>query len=477
MCVCDGALKEVTTLKMTEPSAFFYTFPWLHWQRYKPNAIALNNEGQCITWQKLSEDINCACHSIRFSKNKALYQNNTFAMKGDTCYKTLVIMLAAWQLGKSTLLINPDFSEKYCQKLIENIGVNYFSDQDIDKTATRNVFSSKMPSFYAKYDPFLPLTITLTSGSSGFPKAIVHNAKQHIASAVGLFSAMAFEETDVWLLSLPLYHISGLAIIWRWLVKGASLKIAKTKGEYLLSALKDVTHASLVPSQLYMLLKHPLPNRFNSVLLGGAQIPLSLSQQAEEKGIKAWCGYGMTEMASTITVKRANCVFSVGQVLPYRKIKITSNGEILVRGETRALGQYSAGKIKPFKTVWFETKDKGYWLFESKELVITGRLDNVFQSGGENVQPEIIEKILSEYKGVKQIFIFPMPDKRWGNVPIAVLDGEIDETKFLAWGKKKLVNYLQPKAVFLMPNKFKLNGIKVSRVKLAQWVKQHWTFS
>ncbi len=52
-------------------------------------------------------------------------------------------------------------------------------------------------------------SMTLTSGSTGLPKAAVHHASAHLASAAGVLALMPFAAEDDWLLSLPLFHVSG----------------------------------------------------------------------------------------------------------------------------------------------------------------------------------------------------------------------------------------------------------------------------
>ncbi|WP_142911283.1 AMP-binding protein, partial [Klebsiella pneumoniae] len=67
------------------------------------------------------------------------------------------------------------------------------------------------------------VSMTLTSGSTGLPKAAVHSASAHLASAAGVLALMPFAAEDDWLLSLPLFHVSGQGIIWRWLLAGARM--------------------------------------------------------------------------------------------------------------------------------------------------------------------------------------------------------------------------------------------------------------
>jgi O-succinylbenzoic acid--CoA ligase len=93
--------------------------------------------------------------------------------------------------------------------------------------------------------------MTLTSGSTGLPKAAVHTCAP-ILPARGVLALMPYGEEDDWLLSLPLFHVSGQGILWRWLLAGARLTVREKQP--LEQALRGCTHASLVPTQLWRLL-------------------------------------------------------------------------------------------------------------------------------------------------------------------------------------------------------------------------------
>ncbi|USH03322.1 o-succinylbenzoate--CoA ligase [Grimontia kaedaensis] len=434
----------------------FDTWPWLYWGEVKPQHTALFLEGEAISWQRLVSDIGSM---PLLPKPKSRY----VAIHSQNDYQTLLVILAAWQQGVKTLLINTAFSPALQKDVLDNAGIEMIIDP-------RTVFPSteSQQSVVVPFDTQDILTLVLTSGSTGIPKAVTHNANAHMASASGLFSLMPFGESDCWLLSLPLFHVSGLAIIWRWLQRGAALKIADTKGDALCSALEGVTHVSLVPTQLQRLLQGEFPSLLTSVLLGGAVIPQALVDEAEAKGIGCWCGYGMTEMASTITAKRADGCFSVGRPLPYRELMLSSLGEIMVKGATLSSGYLIDGKLEPLSDGWFATKDKGEWLED--DLQILGRLDNMFICGGENVQPESIERVLSGFEGIEQLFILPMADPKWGQVPVALVTGNVNQSDFLAYAKSLLPSHQVPKAAYSIPKHLLDGGIKISHRALADWL-------
>ncbi len=148
---------------------------------------------------------------------------------------------------------------------------------------------------------------------------------------------MAFEQPNSWLLSLPLFHVSGQGIIWRWLFKGATLYVHEDKSDFFLSAQK-VSHLSLVPTQLQRYLNQLDSMVSQKCLLGGSMLPAELIAQAQQSGMTTFSGYGMTEMASTICAVE-NDLNSVGFPLKHRELKL-ENGEIWVKGKSLGLGYW-----------------------------------------------------------------------------------------------------------------------------------------
>ncbi|WGW01352.1 o-succinylbenzoate--CoA ligase [Vibrio sp. YMD68] len=311
-------------------------------------------------------------------------------------------------------------------------------------------------------------SIIFTSGSTGAPKAVAHSFAQHFASASGLLQEFDYGFGDTWLLSLPLYHVSGLAILYRWLSAGGCLKVGQ--GNLNLD-IKDVTHASLVSTQLSRLFEVKLPLTLTRVLLGGSHIPESLTAQCAKLHIDAWLGYGMTEAASTVTAKRVNTSSTAGRVIPNRKLKI-ENQRIFVGGDTLAAGYFLQGNITPIidNDGWFDTKDLGCW--ENNELRVIGRVDNQFISGGENIHCEQIEAELNRHPVVNQAFVVPVTDKEFGHRPVAMIDADILPSKIEmdVFLKERLEKFKWPVAYYLIPPELFASGIKVSRKELKRWL-------
>ena len=272
-----------------------------------------------------------------------------------------------------------------------------------------------------------PVTVVFTSGSAGSPKAALHTFGNHYYSALGSNANIALAPGDRWLHSLPLYHVGGLSILFRCLLAGAAVALPEP-GAPLGKAIADggPTHVSLVSTQLRRLLREADLERrgLKAILLGGGPIPVPLLDEATARGLPIHTSYGLTEMASQVTATPPGAsreeLRTSGRLLPHREISIREDGEILVRGETLFTG-YVEGKAvdRPQDAEgWFHTGDLGE-LRADGYLRLWGRKDNLFISGGENIQPEEIEEALCRLEGVEEAVVVPVPDAELGNRPVA----------------------------------------------------------
>ena len=239
----------------------------------------------------------------------------------------------------------------------------------------------------------------------------------------------------------------------------------------LADALSGCTHASLVPTQLWRLFNDRQPLSLKAVLLGGAAIPAALTEQAAARGIRTFCGYGLTEFASTVCAREANGGDDVGTPLPGREMRLVE-GEIWLRATSMAAGYWRDGALVPLVNAegWFATRDRGE--LHDGRLRVIGRLDNLFFSGGEGVQPEAVERVIAQHPAVNQVFIVPVDDAEFGQRPVAVVDGEaaLDLPALAVWAKDKLAGFQQPCRWLRLPETMKGSGIKVSRHQLGLWV-------
>ncbi|MBI2435415.1 MAG: o-succinylbenzoate--CoA ligase [Candidatus Hydrogenedentes bacterium] len=293
-----------------------------------------------------------------------------------------------------------------------------------------------------------PAAMVLTSGSTGEPKAAVHAFRGLRRSAEGCNARIPLRPRDRWLLTLPLHHVAGIGILFRAAVAGAAVWLPAPQQpleEAILAS--GATHVSLVATQLYRLLQSvegiKAAQSLKAILLGGGPAPLSLLARAHALGLHLYNSYGLTETASLVTATRPedpiDTWLTAGQPLRPGTVAVSADGEILVSGETLFLGY--AGGHSWTRTVdangFFATGDLGY--FDSAgNLCVTGRKDNMFISGGENIQPEEVERVLAAHPAIRQALVVPIADAEFGAVPVAFVQSSTEDVL----GEAELRGYL-----------------------------------
>ncbi|MCG9720266.1 o-succinylbenzoate--CoA ligase [Shewanella sp. Isolate7] len=427
---------------------------------------------------------------IRTGDKLACIDQNSLAL--------VILYWACIDLGAIFCPLNPRFPRAQIARLAERYGFNYFwageayqdllpepgltltldAEASLAETRANQAEVTKIEAI--RIDTVRPCNIILTSGSSGMPKAAVHSLNNHIASALGSTQKIPIHRGDNWLLSLPLFHIGGLAIVNRCALAGAALTLPASELS-LAEQLKatPLTHLSLVATQLVRLL-NDAPETLKglkALLLGGGAIDERLIERLVPMGIPAFTSYGMTEMSSQITTARANVQGSCGQPLPGRQLKIVDEA-IYVRGETLFLGYLSDkpphGITRPLdKDGWFCTQDRGR-LTPEGELLILGRTDNMFICGGENVQPEEIEAVLRCHPGIEEALVFGIVDEEFGLLPAAIIKGESPSPEALdEFLCQTIARFKRPRRYFTWPE-VEQTGLKLARKQVIQAVaEQH----
>lgn len=450
----------------------FTDWPWQHWAHARNRVTALVTSSGELNWRQLAVQVSALATGFR---QQGVRPGSGVVLKSKNSAEALLAYLALLQCGARLLPLNPQLPDAQVTPVLARLNLDFVLCLDSSPPSlplTALTLRAASGCAHHQWDEESLATLTLTSGSSGLPKAAAHTFAAHLACARGVVALMDFSASDRWLLSLPLYHVSGQGIIWRWLLTGATLKVAPHLP--LAQALTGCSFASLVPTQLWRLLhNHTLPAGLENVLLGGATIPAELTQRAEAAGIRCWCGYGMTEAASTIVAKRADGRHGVGQVLGAAQIRLVA-GEVWLRSPALACGYWQEGELLPLvdEQGWLHTRDAGAW--RDGELQLSGRLDNQFFSGGEGIQPEQIERILLSHSAVSQAWIVPVEDAEFGQRPVALLE-RADETSLESialWASDKLATFQQPVQWFDLPAGLSSGGIKLARRTLIHWVNQ-----
>jgi O-succinylbenzoic acid--CoA ligase len=245
--------------------------------------------------------------------------------------------------------------------------------------------------------------VVATSGTTGDPKAAVLTHDAVAASAQATSRRLAVDPaTDRWLACLPLAHVGGLSVVSRALVTGTPLTVhdgfdaAAVEG----AARGGCTLVSLVPTALGRI-DHGL---FRTVVLGGSAMPPDLPANVVTT-------YGMTETGSGVVYG--------GVPLDGVEVRVV-DGEVHLRAPM-LLRAYRDGSVPISPDGWFPTGDAGEWDAGAGRLRVVGRLGDLIITGGENVWPTVVERVLERLPAVREVAVVGRPDPEWGQRVVAVV--------------------------------------------------------
>ena len=240
--------------------------------------------------------------------------------------------------------------------------------------------------------------VVVTSGTSGDPKAVVLTHDAVDASARATSRRLGVEPaSDHWLACLPLAHVGGLSVVTRAILTGTALTLherfdpaeveAATRGP------DRCTLTSLVPTML----RRIDPAGFRAVVLGGSAMPPDLPANAVAT-------YGMTETGSGV----------VYDGVPLDGVEVRVIRDQIELRCPMLLRCYRDGSDPRDADGWFPTGDAGAWDAAAGRLQVFGRRDDVIVTGGENVWPVAVERVLATHTGVREVAVVGRPDPEWG---------------------------------------------------------------
>ena len=485
---------------MTPPSPTDYITCPIHVNALeRPDDVAILSGDEQVTYRQLDEQVAAIVSNL---KNKGLKEGEIVALYLETSVEFVALIFALFRVKGVAAPINTKLPSEAIPDLLNQINCSVIigddklqlgrlsSEYTLHNVAVfgreRNISGDLAQ---VQLDASQRATIIFSSGSTGLPKAVLHSFANHFYSAIGSNQNIAIQPGDRWLLSLPLYHVAGIAILFRAFVAGAAVVIADKKQsiEHDLR-IEGVTHASLVSTQLQQVLHSiSLGKKFpelKAILVGGSAVRESIRREAFASGLPVFFSYGLSEMSSQVTTTSTHAtveeIHTSGTLLPFRSLQFASDGEILVKGKTLFLGYLEGEELnRPVdEKGWYPTGDLGK-LNEKKYLMVLGRKDNMFISGGENIYPEQIEKAIHLHPGVHRVMVVPVPDEKFGRRPVAFVDAEeVDAIReeMEAFLDDKLPRYMYPIFYIDWHNAPPRVGIKDSRreftAKAEQLIKQ-----
>jgi acyl-CoA synthetase (AMP-forming)/AMP-acid ligase II len=334
-------------------------------------------------------------------------------------------------------------------------------------------------------DPEQIAILLFTSGTTGAPKAAIIRHKHLVSYILGSVEFMGAAESDAALVSVPPYHIAGMAALCSSVYSGRRIVQLPSFSpeEWLrLARQEKVSNAFVVPTMLGRIAdtlgesgSADLPS-LRAVSYGGGKMPLPVIERAMRlfPGTDFTNAYGLTETSSTISVlgpddhRAAHAsedpavrrrLASVGRALPSVEIEIRDDlgrklgpgerGEIYVRGE-QVSGEYLGRGSNVLSDGFFPTRDAGS-MDEEGYLFLEGRADDVIVRGGENMSPGEIEDVLTLHDAVADAAVVGIPDEEWGEAVAAVVvlrqGKRASEEELRAWVKGRLRSSRTPQRI------------------------------
>jgi fatty-acyl-CoA synthase len=321
-----------------------------------------------------------------------------------------------------------------------------------------------------------PVLLVYTSGTTGRPKGAVLNQRALDCNAANALHMHAMTARDHVLTVLPLFHVGGLNIQTTPALKAGAMVTLHDRfdpGSFLAAVAADrPTLTVLVPATISAVLAHPAwagtdLSSLRAVATGSMAVPTGLIAAFHARGVPVIQIYGATETAPVAVYQRVrdayDSVGSMGRVGLNTEVRVVDAtgadvgpgvpGEVLVRGEHVASGYWNdpEATAKAFAGGWFRSGDIAEYdaggLFWFKD-----RIKNVIISGGENIYPAEVERVLYEMPGIRECQVIGRPDARWGMVPVAavVADAGVSREAVLQHFDGRLARFKHPRDVVFL---------------------------
>ncbi|QGZ93749.1 AMP-binding protein [Terricaulis silvestris] len=449
----------------TSPKSFAVDWPD-HYARTQPSKVALQNleTGETRTWKQLDAQTariaNVLQHELRLpvGARVAMLMNNDLrhyeiqfaCARTGLALAPLNLRLTCSELVSLCGDLRPDLlvADKTWLKLASEVALEasiprLVSLADLEQMAERSV-PTPAPHDLDGDAPFL---ILYTSGSTGKPKAAIitlngviwQGINQAQFGAIGDNAAHVFNP-------MPLFHAGGLNVFCNPALYFGGKVTTQARFDpdeavrFIGDPANGVTHIGL-PAVMYQMMADSPSfakadfSAFRKLLFAGSQLPDRLRETYAAKGVNFLIQYGGTETGPTITsldtsrldkVREGSCGQKVMNIhirlvdAAGRDVQRGEPGEVCVKGPAVIQRYLDRDPALDFVDGWFRTGDVAR---EDDEgfFYIVDRIKEMYKSGGENVYPAEVERVLMRHPGVADVAVVGVGDDKWGEVGLAVI--------------------------------------------------------
>ncbi|MEM9138239.1 MAG: AMP-binding protein [Pseudomonadota bacterium] len=309
------------------------------------------------------------------------------------------------------------------------------------------------------------MLLVYTSGTTGRPKGAVLTQSAVLANAVLSHDMHQMTRDDRVLTCLPMFHVGGLNIqTLPALLAGASVALMdRFEPSACLSLIERFrpTLTVQVPATMQALMELEVwdgtdLSSLRAIATGSTDVPLSIIDAVHTRGVPMIQIYGATETGPVVVYQRADEAIatagSIGRPGPGVSLRITADGadvapgdpgEIWLQSPTLARGYWRGRGDDAFVEGWFRTGDMARQ-GEDGFLWFTDRLKNVIISGGENIYPAELERILGATPGVEEAAVVGRADPKWGQVPVVVVAASLTRETILEAFTGRIARFKRP---------------------------------
>jgi fatty-acyl-CoA synthase len=462
--------------------------------RRTPDRVALQYGQDPITYAQLMRRIErtagwLATRGIKPGEVVALLMKNSPAF--------LELTFAISHLGAISLPINYRLAAEEVDYILNNAGARLVLcdeefaagrtdlpamlcvDAAAQRDSTRLAPAEQPPPVMYPARPEDLFRLMYTSGTTDRPKGVVHSYSNFYWKCADHVVALGLSANDRLLIAGPLYHVGafdlpGVAVLW---VGGTLAILRDFSPDQALAAIAHgrLTGAWLAPVMLGGMLAQSDRTAYDLesmrwVVGGGERTPEARIRAFSELFPRARYvdAYGLTETCSGDTMMEAGReiekIGSVGRPLAHVEVEIRGpegqrlatgdTGEICLRGPKVTQGYWKdpeKTKISFFGD-WFRTGDVGH-LDADGFLYLTDRKKDMIVSGGENIASSEVERVVFELPQVDDAAVIGVPDKKWGERPVAVVVLKPGQTLTLdalqEYCRRKLAGFKVPKELIV----------------------------
>ncbi|MGA8853547.1 MAG: AMP-binding protein, partial [Christiangramia sp.] len=348
-------------------------------------------------------------------------------------------------------------------------------------------------------EPDQPVFIFYTSGTTGKPKGVLYTNRMLFWNSLNTSVQLEITSKDFTLNTLPPYHTSGWnVLLLPMLHRGARVDFIKAfKSKKVLNYIEknSISLFLAIPTMLKMMVKHSAFENFKArqlkyIVVGGEDLSIQLIDAWAEKGILLRQGYGLTEAGPCITsLHHHDALWKKGSIgkpnfyVDYKilnpennEVKNDEAGELCLKGNIVTPGYWnnSAYSHEKIKDGWFHTGDI-MKMDKDGFLYMLGRKNQLFISGGENIYPVEIEKVILKQNLAKDVAVIGVSDDSWGEVGVAFAvrkNIELSEAEIGHILKKYLASYKIPRRIIWLESLPKSGIGKIDRKKLREMYNQ-----